>query len=123
MGVFIRQFTGMTFIGTNDDLRDRLDRRGAPRLNVDEGVAIFEADGWHYAQCVRITHRQVIRNARLVRDVGVDCIGANRGKWRPYLTGGVDEGSPPLRLSGEARVGAGYAPQKTLRWRASERIG
>ena len=78
--VFVGQLAGLGLVRTDDDLRDRLDRRGAPGLHVDERIAIFEADGRHDAQRLGVAGRQEVGDARLVRDLGVDRVGAQRSR-------------------------------------------
>ena len=115
LGVFVGKLARIGFIGTNDDLRDRLDSRGAPRLNVDEGIAIFKADRRHHAQRLGVAYGEEVRNPRLVRDRGIDCIRADARKRRPDFTGGIGERSPPLRLTGQARISARHASKQALR--------
>ena len=123
LGVFVGKLARIGFIGTNDDLRDRLDSRGPPRLNVDEGIAIFKADRRHHAQRLGVAHGEEVRNARLVRDRGIDRIRADARKRRPDFTGGIGERPPPLRLSRKPRVRSGDAAKQALRRQPRERIG
>ncbi len=105
---------GVGFVGTDDDLRDRLDRRGAPWLDVDEGVAIFEADGRHHPQCLAFAGRQEVRSARLVRHRSVDRIGTDARKRRPDFARGIGIRAPPIRFTGRSRIGTGHAAQQAV---------
>ena len=89
--VLVGQLAGVGFVWTDDDLGDRFDGRGAPRLNVDEGIAIFEADRGHHAQGLGVSDGQEVRNARLVGNRGVDGIGADACKRRPDFARGIGE--------------------------------
>ena len=123
LGVFVGKLARIGFVGTNDDLRDRLDRRRTPGLNVDEGIAIFEADRRHHAQRLGVADGEEVRNAGLVRDRGIDGVGAHDRKRRPDLADGIGVRAPPLRFSRQPRVGARNAAQQALRGQPGQRIG
>ena len=119
--ILVRPPADLRFVRPRDHLGDRLDGLRAPGLDVDEGIAIFQADGRHGAHQIGVAGGDEVGHARIVVDLHRAGVGAHRSERRELLAERVGEGAAPVRLRREAAVGAGNAAQQAIGWTSRTR--
>ena len=110
-------------VGAGDYLNDRLERLRSPGLDVDQRITVLHAHGRHEAHEAVVAGLDEIRHAGLIADRGFADVAAQDHERGPGLTQAVDEGAPPGRLGGRARIGPGHAAQQATGRNADRRIG
>ena len=123
LGILVRQLADAGLVRPHDDLRDRLDGLGAPGLDADERIAVFEADRRHGAELGAVAGRDIVGNAGNVGHRNRRGVRPQLYERREDLPEGIGDAALPLRLSGDAGVASRDATEQTVGGHFRGRVG
>ena len=94
--ILVRQLADELLVRAHDDLGDRLDRLRAPRLHVDEGIAVLDAGGRHGAHFGVLAGGEVVRDAGLVFTDERGGVAAQRQERREDLADRIGDAAASM---------------------------